>query len=466
MPPGVGALTEADGRCLMMLLDMGRFLVNEITQEHKFSSLTDVSTLRSTRMDIIMDLTGKMWSYWHSAPSGPGVYEMLLDWCKDQAPSATSIRSREIGIAQKKQMTAALHLLASRELKSWPRQRVTGFFIFVKEAANGAAILVDERLAHVYSVIGISCSIGELLRSNGQAPPACLGLTLIPFMGSIVYDGTLRGKPLPPHNDLQAELDAAVALAEREGKVLTQLPTPVDAPLEGKPVRISGLQAKPELNGQIARAGEFDGDKGRYAVRLSSGARVALKPANLTEVTEAEAEAAAPEGTRVGSALTPFQLEVRQEVSAMAPLAADATMPGPDGRPAEMHFWVFRRYGYTERDNPEFMFMIMAGPMPLPATDVGGGGPMSMMMDPNNFWHKCAALVPTVDEILRAFRSALKSRAWAGRGKPKAIAIDAKEIVSRLEEILQPTGVKAGYYPPPSDEELDSMHTFGNLAVT
>ena len=31
MPPGVGALTEADGRCLMMLLDMGRYLVNEIT---------------------------------------------------------------------------------------------------------------------------------------------------------------------------------------------------------------------------------------------------------------------------------------------------------------------------------------------------------------------------------------------------------------------------------------------------
>ena len=458
MPPGVGALTEADGRCLMMLLDMGRYLVNEITQEHKFSSLTDVSILRQSRMDIVMDLTGKMWSYWHSAPAGPGVYEMMLDWCKQQAPSAKSIRKREIGIAEKKQMTTALHLLASRELKSWPRQRVTGYFFFVKEAANGAAILIDENMTHVYSVLGISCSIGELLRSNGQSPPACLGLTLIPFMSSIVYDGTLKGKQLPPRNDIRAELNAAVALAEREGKILTQLPTPVDAPLEGKPVRISGLQAKPELNGQIARAGEFDGDKGRYAVQLSSGTRVALKPVNLTEVTEAELEAAAPEGTRVGSPLTPFQLEVQQEVSAMAPMAAGATMPGPDGRPADINFWVFRRHGYTERDNPEFTFMIMAGPMPLPATDAGGGGPMSMMMDPNSFWHKCAALVPTVDEILRAFRNALKSSAWAGRGKPEFIAVDAKEIVSRLEEILKPTGVKAGYYPPPSDEELNSMH--------
>ena len=100
MPPGVGALTEADGRCLMMLLDMGRYLVNEITQEHKFSSLTDVSILRQSRMDIVMDLTGKMWSYWHSAPAGPGVYEMMLDWCKQQAPSAKSIRKREIGIAE------------------------------------------------------------------------------------------------------------------------------------------------------------------------------------------------------------------------------------------------------------------------------------------------------------------------------------------------------------------------------
>ena len=43
---------------------------------------------------------------------------------------------------------------------------------------------------------------------------------------------------------------------------------------------------------------------------------------------------------------------------------------------------------------------------------------------------------------------------WASRGKPPMIAVDAKEIVDRLEEILKPCGVHAGYYPPPSNEEL------------
>mmetsp|Transcript_24437 Transcript_24437/g.60977 ORF Transcript_24437/g.60977 Transcript_24437/m.60977 type:complete len:113 (+) Transcript_24437:1216-1554(+) len=105
--------------------------------------------------------------------------------------------------------------------------------------------------------------------------------------------------------------------------------------------------------------------------------------------------------------------------------------------------------------------MIMAGSMPLPATDVGAGagdgGMMAMMMDPARFWHKSEVLVPTVDEILAAFRQALRSKAWARRNKPKHIAVDAKEIVDRLEEILEPAGVVAGYYPPPSNEELVSM---------
>ena len=62
-----------------------------------------------------------------------------------------------------------------------------------------------------------------------------------------------------------------------------------NAPLEGKPVRISGLVAKPELNGVIATAGKFDESNSRYAVRLGDGTRVAIKTANLTEVSAAEA---------------------------------------------------------------------------------------------------------------------------------------------------------------------------------
>lgn len=212
MPPGVGALTEADGRNFMLLMDMSRYLVNTITQDLEMNDINDASRLRMERMDLCVKMTGQMWSYWHSAPAGPGVHQMLLEWCAAQQSSATSIRNRELGSsprggASRGQMTAALHLLASNELKSWPRQRLSGAFIFAKEASDGAALLVqlDAGVGRggisggpfqpgqtVYKVQGISQSLGDLLRSNGSSLPACLGLTLLPFVGSIVYDGTIR----------------------------------------------------------------------------------------------------------------------------------------------------------------------------------------------------------------------------------------------------------------------------------
>jgi hypothetical protein len=465
MPAGIGALTEGDGRNFMLLMDMSRFLVNEITQEHAFKDISDASRLRCERMDLAVELTGKMWSYWHSAPAGPGVFEMLLSWCAMQVSSTSSLRRRELG-ERKAMMTSALHLLASRELKAWPRQRITGAFVLAKEASDGSALLVElgpslQLGQTVYKVKGISTSLGDLLRSNGQSPPQCIGLTLLPFMGEIVYDGTLRGMPLPAQLAC-AEGLAAIEAAVREATVVSVLPTPVDAPLEGKHVRISGLQAKPELNGQIASAGAYEAATGRYAVRLRTGTRVALKPVNLIEVSDEEVAAAAPSGTLVGMELTPFQQDVQHEIRQTRPMRPGESLPGPGGRPADLSMWVFRRYGYTEEQNPEHAFMVMAGPLPIPACDgppiPPGIDPMMAMMmsgmDENAIWHKGSNLVPTVDDILRALRSALKNPIWGGRGKPKYVAVDAKEIVDRLKEILKPAGIEAGYYPPPSNEEL------------
>ena len=119
-----GALTEGDGRNFMLLMDMSRFLVNEITQEHDFKDISDASRLRCERMDLAVELTGKMWSYWHSAPAGPGVFEMLLSWCAIQVSSTTRLRRRELG-ERKAMMTSALHLLASPAHSSSPRRRAT-----------------------------------------------------------------------------------------------------------------------------------------------------------------------------------------------------------------------------------------------------------------------------------------------------------------------------------------------------
>ena len=68
---------------------------------------------------------------------------------------------------------------------------------------------------------------------------------------------------------------------------------PQPAHLPGACVRVHGIQARPELNDQIGRVLEFDGQKGRYAVQLVRGERAALKPSNLLPHDDERPDAAA-----------------------------------------------------------------------------------------------------------------------------------------------------------------------------
>ena len=50
---------------------------------------------------------------------------------------------------------------------------------------------------------------------------------------------------------------------------------------EGTWLRLSGLQQKPELNGQCGAVELFDRADGRYHIRLGSGDVVRIKPQNV-----------------------------------------------------------------------------------------------------------------------------------------------------------------------------------------
>ena len=55
-----------------------------------------------------------------------------------------------------------------------------------------------------------------------------------------------------------------------------------DAPLVGKRVLISGLLARPDLNGSVGEAVSFSAGNGRYTVNVN-GEQIALRSANLAE---------------------------------------------------------------------------------------------------------------------------------------------------------------------------------------
>ena len=432
---GGGCLSETDGRNFMALLDMCHFLVDRITQNHNFPDLMASSHLRSTDTAASAMLTAQMYSYWDAAPAGPGVYEMLVDWTKSQpGVGAASRAARETGQNQRaSQHGAALHALAVNECQYWPRRRKTGAFYFAGEDASGAALLADESLTKIYRVMGISTSVGDLIRAgrprSGDGEDDLTGssllLTLLPFMGVIVYDGTLRGAPPNRDPEFVRSLRAlrAAAEGERRAEVLvTTLPTVAETPLLRKRVEISGLNAKPELNGCFGIADSFDDASGRYCVVIERGGGMfRLKEANLSEAPPRSASE--PEAA--------IELDERER----------SLQRRIGGLRAVDDFWVFRRMGYTEADNPSHMGMIMSGKSGMAI------GPFESKQ-----------LAPTAAEYLDVLeRTLFKSRPSSRKKKaernhkkadpvkPSHIAVDEKGAVERLKAVLGPAGIDAGY---------------------
>jgi hypothetical protein len=250
---GQGCLAEVDGRNFMLLLDMCHFLVDHLTGTHNFADLQAASLLRSTDSQACVLLTARMYSYWYAAPAaGKGIFERLVDWAALQTEGDA----------------ASIHALALNQCAQWPRRRKTGTFFFGGEDKTGAALLVDAKLDKVYRVLGISTSIGNLIRANGKGGDGMLGtsllLTLLPFMDVIVYDATLQAADASSHvAGFVEKVLARARAAVEEGTVVARLPQVTDAPLVGVRVVISGLQAKPELNGKRGVANSFHEPTGR-----------------------------------------------------------------------------------------------------------------------------------------------------------------------------------------------------------
>eukprot|EP00966_Prymnesium_polylepis_P187160 4338439-Prymnesium_polylepis.1 len=58
-------------------------------------------------------------------------------------------------------------------------------------------------------------------------------------------------------------------------------PPPPPPPPTGARITVRGLAGRPEFNGQSGTVLSWDGDKGRAGVKLDSGEKLSLKPANI-----------------------------------------------------------------------------------------------------------------------------------------------------------------------------------------
>ena len=346
--PGAGALCETDGRNFMLLLDMCHYLTDTIVQEHNFKDLCEASKLRQTDQMRSWKLTSQMYTYWESAPAGDGVYKRLLQWTQQQqdAFSLPKLHQRELGVQRgggsaEKRMAGALHLLARSECAGWKRARLHAKFYYAGETSSGAALLTpsditDPHVGKVFEVTGISTSLGDVVRSGGREPLGqAMMLTLLPFMGRIVYDGAFLGCPAPREGPaLLNELAALTKSAIDKGTVITALEVPFIPELVGERVTISGLTKRPDLNGTVATAASWDEDRGRYEVVLDGAKKsIAIKPTNLARAAPSDDDAKdAPPAE-----LSVFEREVQKRLKKHATCTDKSA-----------GFWTFRRMGYTE----------------------------------------------------------------------------------------------------------------------
>lgn len=169
--------TTAAARCFMAILDMCHFLVDQfITHRHNFADIEESSMLRSTNTRACALLTAECYSYWYSAPAGPGIFEMLCDWTKRSKDFA--VFGGGGGGARPPRFVAALHALAVNECAQWPRRRKTGTFFYAGDDNIGAALLADESLEGVYewSAWGRPSATCCASRAAGASPmwaPCC-----------------------------------------------------------------------------------------------------------------------------------------------------------------------------------------------------------------------------------------------------------------------------------------------------
>lgn len=96
---------------------------------------------------------------------------------------------------------------------------------------------------------------------------------------------------------------------------------------------------------------------------------------------------------------------------------------------------------YTEAENPNHLVVVMNGAMPMHTSTT-------------------AALLPTAEEYTLILHDAVTTKAKA---KPNIVSIDAQEVVALFQQVVEPSGIRVFYYPPPSEEECAITHgTTGN----
>jgi hypothetical protein len=169
--------------------------------------------------------------------------------------------------------------LAADELavvQSWKRF-VAGDFYIERFLKNGAIFIDSIEPPHVYTVLGLTQSIEEIL-AHFYRPPIMVKTVLLPFKGRIIFDGLFQTYNILFGSGIRGNLREVYMTAKQKGRIIETLdPEPEAQP--GKTQRKAARDWRPEIDALVHSADQLKG--GQTAIQgeafglLKASARLA-----------------------------------------------------------------------------------------------------------------------------------------------------------------------------------------------
>jgi len=424
--------------CLMM----SRFHSNMISGFAYFENDYNKFLRLPKQHPAVYQCSSSMWTFWNVRPSQAGRCGNLsvLDM------SVTGLIQNEDQIVKRIGTKTDWHadgpkgdyLVRNyvRFMRSWETERINGQFWVTAVEKTGTLMVKtneDGELGDVYLVKGLNQVIGELFANR---LPALCHATILPIYDLLVYDGILIGVPpsrlqhqmmnnnQPISYTYNAVADGAVITqGESSKKGLWDAPPP---PLprivkEGEPLdwyvhdnNILSPSDEEEIKSNN------DNKKGGSIVKDGKNNTTQEKELEITDKQQ-----------KLGMRLAKL---VKKKGGIKGKLFDGSSSSSSE----ERHFFVFRRFGYTRKDNPEQMCAVLHN-----------GAPVRMFYFNDE-------LTYNLDEVLREIIVVMKDT-----NMPPIIMIDELSVVEPLRKVLgecfEAVGItdsfRIEWYPPPSEEE-------------
>lgn len=358
---------------------------------------------------VVARLNANMWTYWTVQPKLAGLYSRgtILDCiCKammDRDPSVLMAKNDTSPTPWPQDGPNGMYMARNmiRFMRTWATERVTSGFWVSHRYPTGSimtAVGEDGKFGQVYLVKGHASVIAELVP---QLPFSCRA-TLLPLYDSWTYDGVIHPNP---HLDASFSARGKKNLEEHVKKAI--------------------------IEGNVSWRGP-SADKWQYPppefpeIAFESNGEVGLK------WTKHDVECRNSE-TRVQG----LQEQATAEHMALGRKIAAAAKAkgGIDTSPSPQNTWVIRRYGYSYKENPNGIALLMTHGLPI--TDLHFNVDHSRKNDKD--------YVPTYNlkEALQFILKGLKSTRLADTVQP-----DEFSIVASLDKVLKQCFEEKGQTAP------------------